>query len=85
MIAGPCSVESREQAFAIAEKVSGSRRSVLPRRPPTSRGPRRTRSRGWAKKALKIMAEIRDRFGLRHRDGGDSTTTLWSWWPNTPT
>ena len=31
----------------------------------TNRGHLRTRFRAWAKKALKIMAEVRDRFGLR--------------------
>ncbi len=32
IIAGPCAIESREQAFAIAERVAACRRPVLPRR-----------------------------------------------------
>ncbi|HEX8711248.1 MAG TPA: bifunctional 3-deoxy-7-phosphoheptulonate synthase/chorismate mutase, partial [Terracidiphilus sp.] len=64
VIAGPCSVESREQAFAIAEKVAASGAQFFrggaykPRTSPYA-------FQGLGLDALKIMAEIRDRFGLR--------------------
>src|SRR5437868_6459357 len=32
IIAGPCAIESREQAFEIAESVQKKRRALLPRR-----------------------------------------------------
>jgi hypothetical protein len=32
MIAGPCAIESREQAFRIAEHVASSGRAIFPRR-----------------------------------------------------
>jgi 3-deoxy-7-phosphoheptulonate synthase len=62
--AGPCSIESREQAFAIAEKVAaaGARffrgGAFKPRTSPYV-------FQGLGLEALRIMAEIRDRFGLR--------------------
>jgi len=64
IIAGPCSIESREQAFAIAERIakSGARffrgGAYKPRTSPYA-------FQGLGEEALKIMAEIRDRFGLR--------------------
>ena len=64
MIAGPCSIESREQAFAIAEQVALSGAQFFrggaykPRTSPYA-------FQGLGEEALKIMAEIRDRFGLR--------------------
>jgi 3-deoxy-7-phosphoheptulonate synthase len=64
VIAGPCSIESREQAFAIAERVAkaGARffrgGAYKPRTSPYA-------FQGLGEEALKIMAEIRDRFGLR--------------------
>ncbi|MGA7349886.1 MAG: 3-deoxy-7-phosphoheptulonate synthase, partial [Acidobacteriaceae bacterium] len=64
MIAGPCSVESRDQAFAIAEKVAEAGAQFYrggaykPRTSPYA-------FQGLGEEALKIMAEIRDRFGLR--------------------
>ena len=64
VIAGPCSVESREQAFAIAEKVAASGAQFFrggaykPRTSPYA-------FQGLGLDALKIMAEIRERFGLR--------------------
>jgi len=64
IIAGPCSIESREQAFAIAERVAkaGVRffrgGAYKPRTSPYA-------FQGLGEQALKIMAEIRDRFGLR--------------------
>ncbi|MBZ5530880.1 MAG: 3-deoxy-7-phosphoheptulonate synthase [Acidobacteriia bacterium] len=63
IIAGPCSIESREQAFAAAERVAraGARffrgGAYKPRTSPYA-------FQGMGEEALKIMAEIRDRFGL---------------------
>src|SRR5579864_670096 len=64
IIAGPCSIESREQAFTIAERVAkaGARffrgGAYKPRTSPYA-------FQGLGEEALKIMADIRDRFGLR--------------------
>ncbi|MGA2806537.1 MAG: 3-deoxy-7-phosphoheptulonate synthase [Terracidiphilus sp.] len=64
VIAGPCSVENREQAFAIAEQVAASGAQFFrggaykPRTSPYA-------FQGLGIEALRIMAEIRDRFGLR--------------------
>ncbi len=64
IIAGPCSIESREQAFAIAEQVASSGAQFFrggafkPRTSPYA-------FQGMGLDALRIMAEIRDRFGLR--------------------
>lgn len=64
VIAGPCSVETREQAFAVAEQVAQSGAQFFrggaykPRTSPYA-------FQGLGEEALKIMAEIRDRFGLR--------------------
>ena len=64
IVAGPCSIESREQAFAIAERVAkaGARffrgGAYKPRTSPYA-------FQGLGEDGLKIMAEIRDRFGLR--------------------
>jgi 3-deoxy-7-phosphoheptulonate synthase len=64
IIAGPCSIESREQAFAIAERIarSGARffrgGAYKPRTSPYA-------FQGMGEEGLKIMAEIRERFGLR--------------------
>jgi 3-deoxy-7-phosphoheptulonate synthase len=64
IIAGPCSIESREQAFTIAERVAkaGARffrgGAYKPRTSPYA-------FQGLGEEGLKIMAEIRDRFGLR--------------------
>jgi 3-deoxy-7-phosphoheptulonate synthase len=64
IIAGPCSIESREQAFTIAERVAkaGARffrgGAYKPRTSPYA-------FQGMGEEGLKIMAEIRDRFGLR--------------------
>jgi 3-deoxy-7-phosphoheptulonate synthase len=63
-IAGPCSIESREQALAIAEQVAASGAQFFrggaykPRTSPYA-------FQGLGIEALKIMAEIRDKFGLR--------------------
>ena len=64
VIAGPCSIESREQAFSIAEKVAASGAQFFrggaykPRTSPYA-------FQGLGIEALRIMADIRSRFGLR--------------------
>jgi 3-deoxy-7-phosphoheptulonate synthase len=63
VIAGPCAVESREQAFTIAEQVAraGARffrgGAYKPRTSPYA-------FQGMGEEGLKILAEIRERFGL---------------------
>ncbi len=63
MIAGPCSIETREQAFAVAEQVAAAGAQFFrggaykPRTSPYA-------FQGLGEEALKIMAEIRERFGL---------------------
>ncbi|MDX9857476.1 MAG: 3-deoxy-7-phosphoheptulonate synthase [candidate division Zixibacteria bacterium] len=63
MMAGPCSVESREQTMMIAESVAGSGGHILrggafkPRTSPYS-------FRGLGEAGLKILAEARQRTGL---------------------
>ena len=63
IMAGPCGIESREQAFAIAERVARAGAQFFrggaykPRTSPYS-------FQGMGEDGLKIMAEIRDRFGL---------------------
>ena len=64
IIAGPCAVESREQTFAIAEivKQSGARffrgGAFKPRTSPYS-------FQGLGEEALRILADVREEFGLR--------------------
>ena len=64
IVAGPCSVESPQQAFTIAERIAktGARffrgGAYKPRTSPYA-------FQGLGEDALKIMAEIRERFGLR--------------------
>src|SRR3954447_6656373 len=64
VVAGPCSIESREQAFAIAEQVAASGAQFFrggaykPRTSPYA-------FQGLGVEALKIMSEIREEFGLR--------------------
>ena len=63
IIAGPCGIETRDQAFKIAERVAraGARffrgGAYKPRTSPYS-------FQGLGEEGLKIMAEIRDQFGL---------------------
>jgi len=63
IIAGPCSVESREQSMIIAEKVAAAGARVFrggafkPRTSPYS-------FPGLGKKGLEILAEVRDKFKL---------------------
>jgi 3-deoxy-7-phosphoheptulonate synthase len=64
VVGGPCAIESREQAFAIAEQVASAGAQFFrggaykPRTSPYA-------FQGLGLDALKIMAEIRDQFGLR--------------------
>src|ERR1041385_7256996 len=64
VIAGPCAIESREQAFKVAEHVAkaGARffrgGAYKPRTSPYA-------FQGMGEEGLQIMAEIRDRFGLK--------------------
>src|SRR5208337_4419260 len=61
IIAGPCGIESRDQAFTIAERVARAGAQFFrggaykPRTSPYS-------FQGLGEEGLKIMAEIRDRF-----------------------
>ncbi len=64
IIAGPCAVESREQAFTIAAAVraAGARLfrggAYKPRTSPYS-------FQGLGEEGLKILSEVRDKFGLK--------------------
>src|SRR6202045_433628 len=64
IIAGPCAIESREQAFAIAERVQRAGAQFFrggaykPRTSPYS-------FQGLGEEGLRIMAEVREQFGLR--------------------
>ena len=75
MIAGPCSIESREQAFAIAEDIAAAGAQFFrggaykPRTSPYA-------FQGLGLEALKIMAEVRDKFGLRIVTEALDTETL---------
>src|SRR5579863_8643505 len=64
VVGGPCSIESREQAFAIAGQVAAAGAQFFrggaykPRTSPYA-------FQGLGLEALRIMSEIRERFGLR--------------------
>ncbi len=64
IIAGPCAVESREQVFAIAERVHRAGAQFFrggaykPRTSPYS-------FQGLGEEGLRILAEVRERWGLR--------------------
>jgi 3-deoxy-7-phosphoheptulonate synthase len=64
IVAGPCSIESRDQAFAIAEQVAAAGAQFFrggaykPRTSPYA-------FQGLGIEALRILAEIRERYGLR--------------------
>src|SRR5437764_1262588 len=64
IIAGPCAVESREQAFAVAERVQRAGAQFFrggaykPRTSPYS-------FQGMGLEGLKILAEIRERFAMK--------------------
>jgi len=63
IVAGPCGIESRDQAFIIAERVARAGAQFFrggaykPRTSPYS-------FQGLGEEGLKIMAEVRDQFGL---------------------
>ncbi|MGH8005090.1 MAG: 3-deoxy-7-phosphoheptulonate synthase [Limisphaerales bacterium] len=63
VMAGPCAVESKEQANAIAEKVKASGAKIFrggafkPRTSPYS-------FQGLGEEGLKILAQVREKFGL---------------------
>src|ERR1700740_2987796 len=64
IVAGPCAIESRDQAFAVAERVHRAGAQFFrggaykPRTSPSS-------FRGLGEKGRQILAEIRDRFGMK--------------------
>jgi len=64
IIAGPCAIEGRGQAFAVAERVSRAGAQFFrggaykPRTSPYS-------FQGLEEEGLRIMAEVRERFGLK--------------------
>jgi len=63
MVAGPCAIESREQAFTVAEQVKAAGARLFrggaykPRTSPYS-------FQGMGEPGLKILAEVRDKFGM---------------------
>ncbi|MGD1211967.1 MAG: 3-deoxy-7-phosphoheptulonate synthase [Candidatus Acidiferrales bacterium] len=63
IVAGPCAIETREQAFTLAERVraAGTRLfrggAYKPRTSPYS-------FQGLGEEGLKILAEVRDKFGM---------------------
>ncbi len=75
VMAGPCSVESREQCFTIAEVVAKGGAKVFrggaykPRTSPYS-------FQGLQEEGLKILAEVRERFGLKIVTEAIDTETL---------
>jgi 3-deoxy-7-phosphoheptulonate synthase len=64
IVAGPCAIESREQAFAVAERVHRAGAQFFrggaykPRTSPYS-------FQGLGEEGLRIMADIRKQFGMR--------------------
>jgi len=64
IIAGPCAIESREQAMAVAERVAAAGAQFFrggaykPRTSPYT-------FQGLGEEGLRIMAEVRDRFGMK--------------------
>ena len=64
IIAGPCAIESREQAFAIAERVHAAGAQFFrggaykPRTSPYS-------FQGLEEAGLRIMAEVREQYGMK--------------------
>jgi 3-deoxy-7-phosphoheptulonate synthase len=64
VIAGPCAIETRDQAFAVAERVARAGAQFFrggaykPRTSPYT-------FQGLGEAGLRIMAEIRERFGLK--------------------
>src|SRR6267378_8259338 len=64
IMAGPCGIESREQAFAVAERVHRAGAQFFrggaykPRTSPYT-------FQGMGEEGLRIMAEVRDQFGMK--------------------
>jgi 3-deoxy-7-phosphoheptulonate synthase len=64
IVAGPCAIENREQAFAVAERVSRAGAQFFrggaykPRTSPYS-------FQGLGEEALRIMGEIRQQYGMK--------------------
>src|SRR5437868_10903209 len=64
IVAGPCAIESREQAFAVAERVQRAGAQFFrggaykPRTSPYS-------FQGLEEEALKVMADVRDQYGMK--------------------
>ncbi|HEU5334945.1 MAG TPA: 3-deoxy-7-phosphoheptulonate synthase, partial [Terriglobales bacterium] len=64
IVAGPCAIESREQAFAVAERVHRAGAQFFrggaykPRTSPYS-------FQGLGEEGLRIMSEVRDQFGMK--------------------
>src|SRR5262249_14733438 len=64
IMAGPCAIENRQQAFAVAERVSRAGAQFFrggaykPRTSPYS-------FQGLGEEGLRIMAEVREQFGMR--------------------
>src|SRR5271154_1292672 len=64
IVAGPCGIETREQAFAVAERVHRAGAQFFrggaykPRTSPYS-------FQGLEEEGLRIMAEIRDKYGMK--------------------
>jgi 3-deoxy-7-phosphoheptulonate synthase len=64
VIAGPCAIESRDQAFAVAERVARAGAQFFrggaykPRTSPYS-------FQGLGEEGLRILAEIRERYGMK--------------------
>jgi 3-deoxy-7-phosphoheptulonate synthase len=64
IVAGPCAIESRAQAFAVAERVHRAGAQFFrggaykPRTSPYS-------FQGLEEEALKIMADVRDQYGMK--------------------
>jgi len=64
IMAGPCAIESREQAFAVAERVQRAGAQFFrggaykPRTSPYS-------FQGLGEEGLRIMAEVREQFGMK--------------------
>jgi 3-deoxy-7-phosphoheptulonate synthase len=75
IMAGPCSVESREQCFTVAEVVSRAGARIFrggafkPRTSPYS-------FQGLREEGLKILAEVREKFGLKIVTEAIDTETL---------
>ncbi len=75
VMAGPCSVESREQCFTIAEAVASNGAKIFrggaykPRTSPYS-------FQGLGKEGLEILAEVRDRYKLLIITEATDTETL---------